>query len=184
MVLLAGAFVLLWTPRRAGGETPSTTPSPRAVEAIRLLESADPYEQQVGFLRLEALREPSTVDVIQRYVTHPQAQRRAASLRALAAIQGSAAVPLLLQHVKTDRDPAVRRAILLGLEPFAKDHPDVLPVLLKALRDRDTEVRMTAVDIISRIDDPRARDAIRLRYRQEWRRDVRRVLALAMKRLD
>lgn len=184
VVLFASVCILLGTPGRAHGDTSSTTPSPRALEAIRLIESSDPYEQQLGFLRLEALREPSTVDVLQPYVTHPQAQRRAASLRALAAIQGSAAVPLLLQHLKTDRDPAVRRAILLGVEPFAKEHPDILPALLKALRDRHTEVRMTAVDIVSRIDDPRARDAIRLRYKQEWRRDVRRVLALAITRLD
>jgi HEAT repeat protein len=75
---------------------------------------------------------------------------------------------------------------LLGLEPFAnlQNHPDILPALLNALRDRDTQVRMTAVDIVSRIKDPRARAAMRFRYKYEQRRDVRRVLELAMKRLD
>ena len=42
---------------------------------------------------------------------------------------------------------------------------------------------MTAVDIVSRIDDPRSRAAIRARNRRERDRNVRRVLALAMKRL-
>jgi len=180
------AFLLMGVSTRAHGDTspPTPTPSPRALEAIRLIESSDPYEQQVGFLRLEALREPSTIEVLERYAAHPQAQRRAAGLRALAAIQGSSAAPRLLERLKTDRDAAVRRAILLGLEPFALEHPDILPALLKALRDRDTEVRMTAVDIVSRIDDPRAREAIRFRYKYEWRRDVRRVLASAMPRLE
>lgn len=177
-------LLLLGTPTRAHGEASPPTPSPRALEAIRLIESSDPYEQQVGFLRLEALREPSTVEVLERYVDHPQAPRRAAGLRALAAIQGSAAAPRLLEHLRTERNAAVRRAILLGLEPFALQHPDILPAFIQALRDRDTEVRMTAVDIVSRIDDPRAREAIRFRYKYEWRRDVRRVLALAMPRLE
>ena len=108
---------------------------------------------------------------------------RAYSVRALAAIDGLQAVTLLLEHLRSDREPIVRRAALLALEPFQKHHPDIFPAALAALRDRNTQVRMAAVDIVSRIDDPRARDAIRRRHRREGRRDVRRVLDLAMKRI-
>ena len=159
------------------------TPSPRAVEAVHLLESDDPYQRQVGFLRLEALREPSTVEIIRPYVGHKDPEIRAYSLRALAAIEGGKAVPLLLQTLKRDKHPRVRRAALLGLEPFQRQDPDILPAFLQALRDRNTEVRMAAVDIVSRINDPKARDALLMRNKRERRHDVRRILALAMKRL-
>ena len=182
-LVLLGLTGLLWMPLSARSELTPSTPSHRAVEAIRLLESPDPYERQLGFLRLEALREPSTVEAIERYVAHPDPEVRAESLRALAAIQGLVAAPRLLQALKTDRHPVVRRAALLGLEPLVKGHPDILPACLKALRDRSTEVRITAVDMVSRIDDPAAREAIRLRNKREGRRDVRRVLDLAMRRL-
>ena len=158
--------------------------SPQAVEALHLAESKDPYEQELGFLRLEALREPATAQAITRYADHSSADLRAYSLRALATIQGAAAIPLLLNKLKVDPQPLVRRAALLGLEPIRGNDPDVLAAFIDALRDRTTEVRITAVDIGSRIKDPRAREALLLRNRRERRRDVRRALELAMKRLD
>ena len=182
------AALCLMTPGTVGGEEhrsqQRTAPSPKAIEAMKLLESDDAYQRQLGFLRLEALRELSTVPTIKAYIDSKNPETRAYSLRAVAAIEGAPAVPLLLQRLKTDRHPAVRRAALLGLEPFAKADLEILPPLLHALRDRDTEVRMTAVDVVSRIDDPRAREAIRMRNKRERRRDVRRVLSLAMKRLE
>ena len=93
------------------------------------------------------------------------------------------AVPLLLERLRTDREPTVRRAALLGLEPLAKGNPQALAAFLSALRDQDTQVRMAAVDIVSRIDDPKARAALLERNRREHRRDVRRVLSMAMKRI-
>lgn len=159
-------------------------PSPKAVEAMRLLESEDPYQRQLGFLRLEALREPGTVSAIQRYVDSRDPEMRAYSLRALAAIEGTVAVPLLLDKLKTDKAPRVRRAAALGLEPLQQRDPAILPAFIKALRDPSTEVRISAVDVVSRIDDPRAREAIRTRHKREGRRDVRRVLGMAMNRVE
>ena len=164
-------------------EAPATSPSPKAVEAMQLIASNDPYQRQLGFLRLEALREPATVGAIREYLRSPDPELRAYSLRAVAAIQGAQGVPVLLEAFRTDKHPRVRRTALLGLEPLQAVSPDILSAFLKALRDRDTEVRMAAVDIVSRVDDPRARDAILTRYRRERRRDVRRVLDMAMKRL-
>lgn len=159
-------------------------PSDRAIEALRLLDSEDLYQRQLGFLRLEALREPGTADAIRRYLDHRDPETRAYSLRALAAIEGAQSVPLLLGIVQTDPDPAVRRAALLGLEPLQPSSPDILPMLIRALKDRSSEVRMAAADIVSRVDEPQAREAILKRYRRERRQDVRRVLDMAMKRLD
>ncbi|PIQ84142.1 MAG: hypothetical protein COV75_03810 [Candidatus Omnitrophica bacterium CG11_big_fil_rev_8_21_14_0_20_63_9] len=165
-------------------ESTEAGPSPKAQSALQLLKSEDPYQRQLGFLRLEALREASTVPMLQEYATHRDAEVRAYSLRAIAAIQGAGAVPQLLEALRTDRHPKVRRAALLGLEPLQASDPATLPAMLKALHDRDTSVRMTAVDIVSRIDDARAVEAIRERNKREHRRDVRRVLSAAMKRLD
>ena len=167
----------------AAEDTPAAAPSPKAVEAIRLLASSDPYQRELGFLRLEALREPATVSAIKRYVDNRNLTMRAYSLRALAAIEGTQAVPFLLERLRTDREPVVRRAALLGLEPLAKGNSEALAAFLSALRDHDTQVRMAAVDIVSRIDDPKARAALLERNRREHRRDVRRVLSMAMKRI-
>ena len=178
--------MMMWTMAAdsLGGEQPSTeTLSATAQEASQLLSSSDPYQRQLGFLRLEALRDPCAVPIIQPYTDSRDPDLRAYSLRALAAIQSAQAIPLLLEKLRTDKQPRVRRAALLGLEPIAKGHPEVLEAFIKALRDRKTEVRMAAVDIVSRIDEPRAREAILTRHRRERRRDVRRVLDLAMKRL-
>ena len=174
---------LSFTASAACEEPPSATPSPKAVEALRLVESKDPYQQQLGFLRLEALRENSTAGIIRKYVTHRDPEMRAYALRALAAIEGAHAVPLLLEALRTEKPPRVRRAALLGLEPLQQSDPQILPAFIKALRDKDTEVRMAAVDIVSRVADPRAREAILLRNKRERRRDVRRVLSMAMRRL-
>ncbi|MBI3009450.1 MAG: HEAT repeat domain-containing protein [Candidatus Omnitrophica bacterium] len=157
--------------------------SPKATEALRLIESRDFYQRQLGFLRLEALREVATADFIRPYLKSSEAQMRAGSLRALAAIEGSAAIPVLREALQTDRDPSVRRAALLGLEPLWMQEPQVLNLLIAALRDRSTESRITAVDIVSRIDHPYAKEAILQRHAKEQRRDVKRVLHLAVKRV-
>jgi ribosome-associated translation inhibitor RaiA len=183
VVGVALACLLTLAPSAAGEEAQVSSPSPNAVEALQLVESKDPYQQQLGFLRLEALRETGTAPLIRNYLTHREPEMRAYALRALAAIEGPASVPTLLNALKTDNDALVRRAALLGLEPLHATHPEVLPAFIKALRDRKTDVRMAAVDVVSRIDDPRAREAILLRNKRERRRDVRRVLSLAMQRL-
>ena len=185
-IMLALTTLLLCVPTGGLGaeDAPVTGPSPRAVEALQLLESKDAYQRQKGFLRLEALREPSTLASIQTYLGSRDPETRAYALRAMAAIQGVGSVPLLLDVLHKEKHPRVRRAAILGMEPFAMGDPTILPALIRALRDSTTEVRITAVDVVSRIDDPRAREAIITRYKRERRRDVRRVLELAMKRLS
>ena len=156
---------------------------PRAQNAAVLLDSKDAYQRQVGFLRLEALRDPATGPIIRRYLASKDGEQRAQAVRALAAIEGVQAAPDLLQALGGDRDAEVRRAALLGLEPLARLDPKILPALIEALRDSDTEVRMSAVDVVSRIDDPAAKAAVRERNRRERNRNVRRVLNAAMDRL-
>ena len=155
---------------------PSALPSPKAAEAIRLLDATELYDRQVGFLRLEALREPATLEAIKRYLDDRNPEVRAYSLRAVAAIEGVGAIPLLLERLRRDRAPSARRAALLGLEPLQAQDPQILPAFIAALKERSTEIRITAVDIVNRIDDPRAREAIAERHKRERRRDVRRLL--------
>jgi HEAT repeat protein len=155
----------------------------KTAEALQQLASEDPYQQQMGFLRLEALRDPATLATIRRYLADDNPDLRAYSLRAVAAIQGLAAVPELLDRLQRDRHPMVRRAALLGLEPLMEQDARVLPACIAALRDRHPEVRMTAADVVSRVEDVRARDAIRERWKQERQRDVRRVLNMARTRM-
>ena len=179
---LAGMLVSLGV-QAAQAQSGAGTPSPEAQAALRLVESKDRYEQQVGFLRLEALREPATAEAIRSYTRASDAEVRAYSLRALAAIEGLEGVPGLLKTFQKERSPRVRGAILLALEPLQGSHEDILPLLIKALKDRHQHVRMTAIDIVSRIDDSRAREAIRERARRERSYDVRRLLKTAMERL-
>ena len=183
LVILWVAASLAAAPSRVSADAPLEPPSPEAAEALRLLESKDAYKRKVGFLRLEALREPPTADRIRVYLESRDPDMRADSLRALAAIEGEKAIPVLLEQLKTDKKARVRWSALLALEPFQKGHPELLPVFIDALRDYRTEVRIAAVDIVSRIDDPTAREAIRTRFRKEQRSDVRRALRTAMQRL-
>lgn len=164
-------------------EASTQTISQRAADALRLVESGDDYQQQLGFLRLEALRDPAVLPALMPYTSSKNPDLRAQSLRAVAAIQGVGAVPLLLGRLAHDRDTHVRRAAILGVEPYVTAHPDALFALIAALKDKDTTVRMAAVDVVSRVNDPAAREAIITRYKREGRKDVRRVLEMAMKRM-
>ena len=179
----AVALVLSLLAGATFGRCEDAAPSSHAVEAIRLLDSKDPYQRELGFLRLEALREPSTAETIKRYLGSRDVDTRAYSLRALAAIQGPAAIPTLLDALAKDRHPTPRRAALLGLEPLHHNDPMVIAAFLKALRDRKPEVRMAAVDIVSRLGTTDARAAIQKRLKRERDHDVRRVLALARQRM-
>ena len=187
VVWMMSSLVLMAWPVGVRGDQepnmPQAGPSPKAVEAMRLLESDDRYQREVGFLRLEALREPATLETITRYLNNRDPETRAYSVRAVAAIKGGASIPTLLEVLRTDKHPTVRRAALLGLEPFQQADPAILPAFLGALRDKKSEVRITAVDIVSRINDPRAKDAIRERAKHEHHPDVRRAVVLAVKRI-
>jgi HEAT repeat protein len=185
-----GAAILLLTLlglcRALHAEEPGGAASPlsaKAEAALQLTRSDDAYQQQLGFLRLEALREPASVPYLQAAAADRHPDIRAYGLRALASVQAGEALPTLIDRAQHDLHPRVRRAAILGLETLAGLRPEVLPVLITALEDRASEVRMAAVDAVSRIDHPEARAALLLRQRRERRRDVRRVLALAMQRL-
>jgi ribosome-associated translation inhibitor RaiA len=149
--------------------------SAEAQELIKGLGSEDSYLRQKAFIRLEALREPATAAVVRRYLASRDVNTRAFSVRALAAIEGVAAIPTLMERATRDK-PRVRVTALLALEPLADQEPALVPFFIGKLRDRNAEVRMAAVDIVSRLDDPRAREALNVRWRRERHRDVRRIL--------
>jgi HEAT repeat protein len=172
-----GALVALGLGVAAAGEI-----SPEAQPFLKQLDSKDAFLRQEAFVRLEALRDPATASVVRPYLTSRNLETRTFAVRAVAAIEGVQAVPTLLAQFKRER-PTVRIAILLALEPLQAQDPSIAPVLLAALRDRKPQVRMAAVDIVSRLKQPQAREAILTRWKRERHRDVRRVLELAMKRI-
>lgn len=157
--------------------------SPEAVSAFQMIDSGDEHQQQLGFLRLEALREPATAPAIRQLTRHNEPRVRAFSLRALAAVDGAPAVPELIEALARDQYPDVRRAALLAMEPFESGDDRVLHAMMSALTDPHFEVRITAVDAVSRVDDPAAREAIRERRKRENDRNVRRAIDLAVARL-
>ncbi len=156
--------------------------SPEAEELVHQLDANDLYTRQLAFIRLEVLREPGTAPAIRQYTQSRNADTRAFSLRALAAVDRAEAIPILKEHLQTDRVARVRIAALLALEPL--NDPSTLPLLIGVLRDRHPHVRMAAIDVLSRIDHPDARKAIHQRWRRERNRDVRRVLEEAVERVD
>ena len=158
--------------------------NPRTAEALRALESKDAMARKMAWLRLEALRDPAALELVRPYAGHRDAQMRAGCLRALAALEGVRAVPLLLEKLSADRAAEVRLAALLALEPLQRQDPAILPAFIKALRDRSSLVRMAAVDVVSRIDDRRASEAILAHNKIEHRTDVRRVLKVAVERVN
>lgn len=162
------------------GSPPGT--SPEASRLITQLDADDPYIRQEAFMELEMLRESATAPVVRRYLDSSNAETRAFSVRALAAIEGVKAVPTLVERLKRDRSPRVRVSALLALEPL--QDPTILPVLIDRLRDRDRNVRMAAADAVSRVKQPQAREAIQKRWHRERDRDVRRVLEKALARLE
>ncbi len=163
-----------------GAETPADL-SPEARDALRLIQSNEPYQRQTGFLQLEALRQPETAQAVRPYLDSKDPDMRAWTVRALAAVERQQAIPMLVDRLQNDPHETVRLAALLALEPF--DNPAVAPALLRALHDRHPHVRMAAVDAVSRLNGPRAKEAIVIRWRRERNRDVRRVIYLAMKRI-
>jgi len=182
--VVAAAVLLAAGAARAQSPAPSDS-QPLSAEAravLPLLDAADSYDRQTGFMQLEALREPATVPVVRRYLDSKSADTRAFSLRALAAIDGVNAVPTLIERLKRDRSPRVRVAAVLGLETL--EDPRVLPALIDRLKDRNAEVRMAAVDSVSRFEQPAAKAAILKRAGRERDRDVRRVLEQAVVRVN
>ena len=158
--------------------------SPEAQRLIKLLDADDVYLRRTTFLQLEALREPATAPVIRDHLKSRNAKTRAFSVRALAAVEGPKAVATLIERLKSDRNAYVRLETVLALEPLREPDPSVVtPALIGALRDRNPEVRMAAVDAVSRVGEPEAKAAILMRWKRERDRDVRRVLEAAMKRL-
>ena len=173
--------LIVATPRHVSAADPAQAISPEAQQLVQQLSAADVFDRQMAFMRLEALREPATAGVVRQYLTDQNTETRSFSVRALAAIEGPASIPTLVEMLRSDHEQTVRLAALLAIEPF--DDARVVTELIAALRDRHPYVRMAAVDAVSRIDHPWAKEAIFTRWRREGNRDVRRVLQMALKRI-
>lgn len=183
ILVLALCLPSAWVPIDGAAQE---TPAEISMDAQRLLEqidTEDPDLRRRAFLQLEALREPATASAIRRYLADRRVELRTLSVRALAAIEGARSVPALLERLQRDRSPAVRLQSILAVEPFVGQDASALPPLLKALRDRQPDVRIAAIDVVSRSEKPEAKEALTLRWKRERHRDVRRVLEAAMKRV-
>ena len=169
---------------RAEDSAPVPPLSTEAQALIPQLDSPDDYARRLAFLRLEALREPASADLIRPYLGSRDPETRSFAVRALAAVEGVKAVPYLLEQLTRDKQSRVRVAAILALEPLAPEDPQIVPALIDRLRDRKPDVRMAAVDAVSRFDLAEARQAVLLRARRENNRDVQRVLAQAVARIS
>jgi HEAT repeat protein len=158
--------------------------SPRAQEAVQLLQSGNSDERRLALMRIEALREPAAGDAVVAYLRDEDDGVRAYAYRAWVGLYGQQAIPDLLKAYPQEKAPRVRRAILFALEPYRAVDAQIAELYYAGLTDRNTETRIAAVDLVSRIDEPRAREAIRRRAKKEWRRDVRRTLKLALARIE
>jgi HEAT repeat protein len=170
-------------PLGAAAQEPTEVISSEARQFLDQIETGDPALRRRAFLQLEALREPATAPIVRHYLADRSAELRGLSVRALAAIEGLKAVPDLIERAQHDRHPYVRLQAMLAIEPFVGQEAAAVPVLINALRDRQPDVRMTAIDLVSRIRTSEARDALKVRWERERHRDVRRVLAAAMQRI-
>ncbi len=185
VAMIASVFGLLamgWTQGARAEDL--TALSSAAQAAIQQLGSEDAYVRQKAFLQLEALRELAALPSIRSYIDDKDVDMRAWSLRAIAAIQGLDAIPLLRERAQKDKKPVVRRAAILGLEPFLEKDESLAPFMIQMLRDRNPEVRMTAADIVSRINEPKAHEALRKQAKRENNRDARKVFKMALARIS
>ena len=94
------------------------------------------------------------------------------------------AAPLLLERMKSDKQASVRRSAILGLEPLIEKDATLGPPIIEMLDDRSPEVRIAALDVVSRIHQPEARNAVLARVKREGNPDVRKVLKDAVDRIN
>lgn len=190
------------------GETPV---SPEVHRALRLLTASDVFSKKAGLLELEALRDPATLSAVQPFLDDPNPALRAQALTTARAIQGRAAIPLLVGRLAQDRSEIVRRqaanelhelrdpSTAPGLTAALQDRrvtvriaavealgalrdPSVTPAIIRQTRSRDAELRRSSLDALGALQDPQARGALAARTRD---RDVnvRRAAVQALSRL-
>jgi len=87
---------------------------------------------------------PAVRGLVEVVRNHDEPLCREAAVAALGAIGDEAGLGAIL--AATADKPAVRRRAVLGLAPF--DGPDVRAALLRALEDRDWQVRQAAEDLL------------------------------------
>jgi HEAT repeat protein len=155
--------------------------SKEAQDAIALLDSKDQMQSRLGFMRLEALREPATAETIKKYLSSQDEYVRASALRALSAVEGLKSTEVLSSCLTSDKSEHVRLHAALALEPL-KD-PKAYDALIKGMEDKSAEVRMASVEAFSRINEPGVIDALFVRQKQETNKEVQKVIDNAIKRI-
>ena len=132
--------------------------SPEVNQALRLLMANDVFSKQAGLLKLEALRDPSTMSAVRPFLDDSNPLLRAQALTAARAIQGKSAIPLLVDRLARDRHADVRRQAANELHELAD--PSTVPPLVSALEDRQVVVRVAAVEALGVMHDRSVTPAI------------------------
>lgn len=128
----------------------------RAADAIPALARAVRERRARGSVwALTQLDDPRLVPPLITALRHDDATARALAAGKLAELGSRAAVPALLEVLRSDRDPHVREeaARALGL---LGDPAAVEPLLTAMRRDRGDHVREEAAAALGRLGDPRA----------------------------
>ncbi len=109
---------------------------------------------------------------------------RRTAAKALAAIAPATAVPEMASRLAAEPDRGVRQSMVRGLGRLGDDQ--ALPVLIRALQDRDLQVCQEAALALSRFNSPAAFEALlaaltRKENREDWQ--IRRFAAHALGKL-
>ena len=116
-----------------------------------VLERMDDPSKQVRGWALEIVREkeyPEAIPRLKKYVDSEDLVRRYAAVRALPALIGEEAIPLLKNALRTDSSSEVRAAAVHGLARWF-DRPPIRQIILDTLRDDDEYVRGWALSVVA-----------------------------------
>ena len=130
---------------------------------IKMLKDSDFRVRSVAAIGLGKLKNPAAVQALIKSLKDDNAQVRINAVRALGKIADSQTIPALIKLIK-DPDPEVRFCVADSLTKLVslnkKSYLKLLIVLIKALKDNQASIRAKIAELLGKIADPRATQAL------------------------
>ncbi len=131
------------------GDTENRT----AVDAlIAVLDDEDPGVRQQAALALFELPEERAAEPLSRLISDPVPEVRIAAIKALGRQWGRVAFDAVKQAL-ADKDDEVRFAAVESLPAYSSMRAESIAVRIELLGDRQERVRLSAADMLRRMDD-------------------------------